>query len=117
MATQRRVADLVATSTMTTAASKLDASIEKVQTVGPEPLRKTLSAFKNWRHEILAFFQFLPMRLSNGFVEGKNNRTKAMMRQGMAIAIAPICVYVFYWAMSHERFATFPHKDGEPHFR
>jgi len=71
-----------ATSTMTTAASKLDAWIEKVQTFGPEPLRKTLSAFKNWRHEILAFFQFLPMRLSNGFVEGKNNRTKAIMRQG-----------------------------------
>ncbi len=71
-----------ATSTMTTAASKLDAWIEKVQTFGPEPLRKTLSAFKNWRHEILAFFQFLPTRLSNGFVEGKNNRTKAIMRQG-----------------------------------
>ena len=71
-----------ATSTMTTAASKLDAWIEKVHTFGPEPLRKTLSAFKNWRHEILAFFQFLPMRLSNGFVEGKNNRTKAIIRQG-----------------------------------
>jgi transposase len=25
---------------------------------------------------------FLPTRLSNGFVEGKNNRTKALMRQG-----------------------------------
>ena len=30
----------------------------------------------------LAFFQFLPTRISNGFVEGKNNRTKALMRQG-----------------------------------
>jgi transposase len=28
------------------------------------------------------FFQFLPTRLSNGFVEGKNNRTKAIIRQG-----------------------------------
>jgi len=71
-----------ATATVTTAATKLDAWIAKVQTLGPEPLRKTLSAFKNWRHEILAFFQFLPMRISNGFVEGKNNRTKAIMRQG-----------------------------------
>ncbi len=32
--------------------------------------------------EVVAFFDFLPTRLSNGFVEGKNNRTKAMMRQG-----------------------------------
>src|SRR5436305_595861 len=60
----------------------LDVWIEKVQTLGPEHLRKTLSAFKNWRQEILAFFQFLPTRISNGFVEGKNNRTKALMRQG-----------------------------------
>ncbi len=37
--------------------------------------------FKNWRQEILAFFSFLPILVSNGFVEGKNNRTKAMMRQ------------------------------------
>ncbi|HEX6480223.1 MAG TPA: transposase [Ktedonobacteraceae bacterium] len=34
------------------------------------------------KEEILAFFDFLPTRLSNGFVEGKNNRTKALMRQG-----------------------------------
>ena len=71
-----------ATATVTTAATKLDAWIAKVQTFGPDPLRKTLSAFRNWRHEILAFFQFLPLRISNGFVEGKNNRTKAIMRQG-----------------------------------
>lgn len=71
-----------ATSTVTTAATKLDTWLAKVQTLGPEALRKTLSAFKNWRHEILAFFQFLPLRISNGFVEGKNNRTKAIMRQG-----------------------------------
>ena len=70
-----------ATATADTAAQELDAWIEQVQTVGPEQLRKTLSAFRNWRQEILAFFQFLPMRLSNGFVEGKNNRTKAIMRQ------------------------------------
>lgn len=70
-----------ATATRTTAAQELDAWIAKVQRQGPEQLRKTLSAFKNWRDEILAFFQFLPTRLSNGFVEGKNNRTKALVRQ------------------------------------
>ncbi|MHB8597170.1 MAG: ISL3 family transposase [Ktedonobacteraceae bacterium] len=71
-----------ATATVTTAAAGLDAWIAQVQTSGFEPLRKALSAFVNWRQEILAFFQFLPTRISNGFVEGKNNRTKALMRQG-----------------------------------
>jgi len=33
-------------------------------------------------YEKSSFFQFLPTRISNGFVEGKNNRTKAIMRQG-----------------------------------
>ncbi len=45
-------------------------------------MRTALSAFRHWRQEILAFFDFLPTRLSHGFVEGKNNRTKALMRQG-----------------------------------
>lgn len=71
-----------ATATMATAAQKLDAWIEKVQQHGPDALRKTLSAFKHWRLEMLAFFQFLPTHLSNGFVEGKNNRTKTLIRQG-----------------------------------
>jgi transposase len=70
-----------ATATVATAATELDAWVEKVQLQGPDHLRKTLSAFKNGRQEILAFFQFFPLRLSNGFVEGKNNRTKALMRQ------------------------------------
>jgi transposase len=46
------------------------------------PYAKRFPMRKNWREEILAFFHFLPTRLSNGFVEGKNNRTKALMRQG-----------------------------------
>ena len=71
-----------ATATLETAAQELDDWMTQVQMLGPDHLRKTLSAFKNWRHEILAFFQFLPTRISNGFVEGKNNRTKALMRQG-----------------------------------
>ena len=71
-----------ATATAATAAQGLDAWIEQVQKSGFDHLRKALSAFVNWRQEILAFFQFLPTRISNGFVEGKNNRTKALMRQG-----------------------------------
>lgn len=71
-----------ATATATTAADGLDAWIAQVQASEFDHLRKALSAFVNWRQEILAFFQFLPTRISNGFVEGKNNRTKAVMRQG-----------------------------------
>ncbi|WP_126556636.1 transposase [Dictyobacter kobayashii] len=41
-------------------------------------VRHILSAFGRWREEILAFFAF---RISNGFMEGKNNRTKMMMRR------------------------------------
>jgi transposase len=64
------------------AASGLDRWITKVEKDGPPEMRKALSAFRNWRSEILAFFSFLPeFRVSNGFVEGKNNRTKALMRQ------------------------------------
>jgi len=71
-----------ATASAATAAAGLQAWIATVKGYGPPELRKALSAFRNWRQEILAFFDFLPTRLSNGFVEGKNNRTKALMRQG-----------------------------------
>lgn len=71
-----------ATATAETAAAGLTAWIAAVKGHGPTELRKALSAFGNWRQEILAFFDFLPTRLSNGFVEGKNNRTKTLMRQG-----------------------------------
>ena len=69
-------------STVATAAAGLDTWIKEVQQSNFAPLQSALSIFRNWREEILAFFQFLPMRISNGFVEGKNNRTKAIMRQG-----------------------------------
>ena len=71
-----------ATASADTATTDLDAWIAAVEGEGPAELRTVLSAFRNWRQEILAFFDFLPTRLSNGFVEGKNNRTKALMRQG-----------------------------------
>jgi len=70
-----------ATATVEDAAQQLDAWIKHVQEEGPDALREALSPFKKWRQEILAFFHFLPILVSNGFVEGKNNRTKAMMRQ------------------------------------
>jgi transposase len=70
-----------ATATVADAAQQLDAWIKHVQQEGPAALQEALSPFKNWRQEILAFFQFLPILVSNGFVEGKNNRTKTTMRQ------------------------------------
>jgi len=70
-----------ATATVADAAERLDAWIKQVQQEGPDVLKKALSPFKNWRQEILAFFEYLPILVSNGFVEGKNNRTKAIMRQ------------------------------------
>ena len=72
-----------AKATVETAEALLDQWIAQVQQDGPDPLRKTLSAFRNWKPEILAFFRF---HISNGFVEGKNNRTKTIMRQGYGFA-------------------------------
>jgi transposase len=71
-----------ASASAATAAAELDAWIACVKRDGPAELRQALSAFRDWRQEILAFFDFLPTRLSNGFVEGKNNRTTAILRQG-----------------------------------
>lgn len=73
--------DWYAKETVETAEEKLETWIKQVQKTGPESMRQALSAFVNWKTEILAFFRFLPTRISNGFVEGKNNRTKTIMRQ------------------------------------
>ncbi len=70
-----------ATATVETAEAKLEDWIKQVREHGPEPMQQALSIFAHWKQEILAFFRFLPTRISNGYVEGKNNRTKAMMRQ------------------------------------
>lgn len=70
-----------ATASRETAAAQLDEWIASDKRGGPAELRKALSAFRDWQREILAFFDVLPTHLSNGFVEGKNNRTKAIMRQ------------------------------------
>jgi transposase len=70
-----------ATASYLDAAAGLDAWIAGVEREGPVELVQALAAFRAWRAEILNFFAFLPTRISNGFVEGKNNRTKALMRQ------------------------------------
>jgi transposase len=67
-----------ATATPSTAAAGLAAWVAQIEHHGPPELVTALSAFREWEHEILAFFTY---RLTNGFVEGKNNRTKALMRQ------------------------------------
>jgi len=75
--------DWYATARIETAEHYLDRWIQHVRESSFDHLKKTLSAFVNWRNEILAFFEF---RISNGFVEGKNNRTKSIMRQGYGIS-------------------------------
>jgi transposase len=70
-----------ATATVETAEAELDAWVKLVRQDGPEPMQQALSAKTSWKQEILAFFRFLPTLISNGYVEGKNNRTKALMRQ------------------------------------
>lgn len=83
-----------AKATAATAEAELDMWIAQIQQEGPEALRKTLSAFRNWRKEILAFFQ---IRISNGFVEGKNNRTKTIMRQGYGFSNREhLCWRIFF---------------------
>ena len=104
-----------ATASAATAANGLDAWIASVNRDGAAEMCKALSAFRNWRREILAFFDFLPTRLSNGEVSGKNNRTKAIMRQGYGYRNRRnlrmrILLEVASWIS-----ATFTLKDGEPY--
>ena len=80
----------------------------------PAELHQAFSAFRNWRDEILAFFAFLPTRLRNGFVEGKNNRTKAMMRQGYGYRNRHNLRLRILLEVAEWIFATFTRKDGEP---
>jgi transposase len=50
---------------------------ESVRHSGLKEFGAVLSMFKNWRHEILNYFDH---RVTNGFVEGKNNRIKVIKR-------------------------------------
>ena len=50
---------------------------ESVRKSGFKEFRAVLSIFRNWRNEILNYFNH---RVTNGFVEGKNNRIKVIKR-------------------------------------
>jgi Transposase len=83
-----------ATTLAATAAAELDGWIATVKSDGPPELRKALSAFRDWRHEILAFSGFfLPTRLSNGFVESRTIAPKLLCDKRMTIATVAICVF------------------------
>jgi len=50
--------------------------------MGPRNCAPPCLPFATGGKKFWPFLTDLATRLSNGFVEGKNNRTKAMMRQG-----------------------------------
>ena len=50
---------------------------ESIRQSGLREFRAVLSIFRNWRNEILNYFDY---HVTNGFVEGKNNRIKAIKR-------------------------------------
>ena len=52
---------------------------QKVEESGIPELSKTVQTYRNWEREILNRFEF---NYSNGFVEGLNNLTKVMKRNG-----------------------------------
>ncbi len=54
--------------------------LEPVEREGPAELREVLSVF-TWSDEILGICAFLSIRLSSGFLECKNKRTKTLIRQ------------------------------------
>ena len=57
----------------------LHAFYQKVEESGIPELRKTVQTYRNWEREILNRFEF---EYSNGFVEGLNNLTKVIKRNG-----------------------------------
>ena len=65
------------TATRTEAESRLDA-LEQTITEGSLPeFKHLLPTLRKWRQEILNYFDY---RITNGFVEGKNNRIKTIKR-------------------------------------
>ena len=61
------------------AEERLSAWEEAVRHQGPAELRTLLPSCRTWRQEILNYFTWPN---TNGFVEGKNNRIKAIKRRG-----------------------------------
>ena len=57
---------------------ELKAWQREVEVGGPAEYRGLLRTLEQWREQILNYF---PYRVTNGYVEGSNNRTKAIQRQ------------------------------------
>ena len=79
---QRSVLEVATERTQATVQALLECldQLEQIEREGSAGLREVLSAF-SWDDEILAIFDFLSIRLSSGFIEGKNKRTKTLMHQ------------------------------------
>ncbi|HLE81182.1 MAG TPA: ISL3 family transposase [Dehalococcoidia bacterium] len=60
-----------------TATERLEAWEAEVRGQGPAPFQRLFSMLRDWRQEILNYFEH---RYTNGFVEGKNNRIKVIKR-------------------------------------
>jgi len=60
------------------AAELLEKWIEKAKLVSNKYLNEFLKTLKNWKDKILNFFN---LRISNGIVEGKNNKIKVIKRR------------------------------------
>ena len=52
---------------------------EEIRNSSLVPFKRLLPMLSNWREEILNYFDY---RITNGFVEGKNNRIKTIKRMG-----------------------------------
>ncbi len=59
------------------AEEKLGLLEEKIACSSLSEFKDLLHTFRNWREEILNYFDY---RITNGFVEGKNNRIKTIKR-------------------------------------
>ena len=65
------------TATRTEAKSKLDALEQTIISGSLPEFKHLLPTLRKWRQEILNYFDY---RITNGFVEGKNNRIKTIKR-------------------------------------
>ncbi len=57
---------------------ELKAWEREVEAGGPMEYRKLLKTLSRWREQILNYFRY---RVTNGYLEGSNNRTKTIQRQ------------------------------------
>ncbi len=80
---QRSVLEVATERTQATVQPRLECldQLEPVEREGPTELREVLSVLRTWGDEIPGICAILPIQLSSGFMEGKNNRTKTLMRQ------------------------------------